>query len=135
MLPNLVGLEFSSVLLNSYTVLAGFVCSMARAIIELSISNVLMQIIERKEQIRSKNVTVPVAASQMKIEQGLLEGPCYIRVFSCSSPSLPFVTVMGFFVGFGFWFFLILFFLLQKLEKEPSRTVIWQYCSKALGLF
>lgn len=52
MLPNLVGLEFSSVLLNSYTVLAVSVRSMARAITELSISNVLMQIIERKEQIR-----------------------------------------------------------------------------------
>lgn len=107
MLPNLVGLEFSSVLLNSYTVLAVSVCSMARAIIELSISNVLMQIIERKEQIRYKNVTVLVAASQMKIEQGLLEGPCCIGVFSCSSPSLPFVTVMVFLwvLCFGFFFF------------------------------
>jgi len=42
---------------------------LARAIIELSISNVLMQIIERKEQISDKKVTVPVAASQMKMEQ------------------------------------------------------------------
>lgn len=31
-----------------------------------------MQIIERKEQISYENVTVPVAASQMKSEQGVL---------------------------------------------------------------
>lgn len=68
MLPNLVGLEFSSVALTSYTVLAVSACSLARAIPELSISNILMQITERKEQINYKNITVPVAAGHMNLE-------------------------------------------------------------------
>lgn len=61
-----------------------------------------MQIIERKEQINCKNVTVPVGAGHMKLEQGLLKGPCCARVFSHSCCWFYFVRC--FLVGWMFCF-------------------------------
>lgn len=81
-------------------------CSLARTVTELSVSNILVQSIKGTDWLH--NATVTGEANLMKIKQELFEGSLLCQGV------LPFFLML--------FYFLTPLFLLQKLKKGPSKN-------------